>query len=630
MRISVLLSLIVLVIAPAAQAQDFSALSRLHAAAPRLAEPKRLPSAPRVLIAGDSWAQFMWDDGAHDTLLERFGLSDQSSLSLSLGSNPGTGYSGPEYAISGSEAREWANTASYPWIANVVSTLQANPTIDWVILSIGGNDALAGRSGGGWYKDMDLDVPGSEQAFFDQLEVDTFVIIDAVLAVRPDIRVMISSYDYPNFNVGFWCFTFACPKRDDLSRDPNNDLITDAEINALMVDVETRRRDWAANNARVVLDNSIGLMHHVYGDGATGPRLLARPGVAAPDYLPFPGGNPLLPSLRDNFRLAGILDADPIHLTPEGYRHKAGQQVWAHVLRGVVPVPDLRLQSVGGATDGWTNGISVSTSELSVGDDGTNRVASILQFDTAAITPGATVTGATLWFTRTGASGPNPFATQSLGNAKLDLSTSGFGTPGVVEPGDLDAAADATDVGTFVGTVSGNGATLRVDLGSSALSILGGSNLTEFRISFDSIDAGEGRVVLADGDVGTWTPNGLSTFAETLGSAAPVLELLVDTTTPAPLPLATTVTLHAPRPNPFNPATEISFELTRRAHARLTVHDVRGRLVRVLKDGDFQAGIHRLRWDGRDDRGAPLASGAYLVRAFAQGEVAVQRAILVR
>ena len=60
------------------------------------------------------------------------------------------------------------------------------------------------RPDDGWYKDMDLDEPGSEEAFFQRLETDSRTIIDAALAVRPEIDVMISSYDYPNFNAGWF------------------------------------------------------------------------------------------------------------------------------------------------------------------------------------------------------------------------------------------------------------------------------------------------------------------------------------------------------------------------------------------------------------------------------------------
>ena len=615
------------VAAPAA-AQDFATLQELHAADRDTLLERRITGTPRVLIAGDSWAQFMWDDGVHDAVLRRFGLGDLSAVSLSLGETPDPGYTGPEYAVSGSEARQWADTASYPFVDNVVAALQANPTIDHVVLSLGGNDILAGRSDGGWYKDMDLDVPGSEAALFERIRLDTFVVIDALLAVRPDLRVVLSSYDYPNFDVGFWCFLFACPKRRDLSRDPTNDLITDAELNALMIDVETRRRTWAAETDRVLYDNSIGLMHHVYGDGASGPRALPRPGIVPPDYGPFPGGNPLLPTLRDNFRLAGGLDADPIHLTPEGYRHKAGQQMAAHLFRGLVGTPDTSLVAVGGDADGWTDGVQVAFDELSVGDDGVRRVASIVRFDTTILPADMSVTGATLWLTRTGLDGTNPFA---VATPRVDVSLDGFGTPGVVEPGDLDAPATDSDAGAVVGSVFDDGDALRIDLDPAVVGAFGSTDFVELRVAFDTVDVGASRVVFADGSAGSWMPTGVASYADTRGSAAPVLELQLEVGTDAPAAVTRALVLEPVRPNPFNPRTSIVFELARASsHVMLDVYDTAGRHVRSLHRGALAAGRYERAWNGTDGAGRVVASGVYRVRLRANGVERTTRAVLVR
>ena len=47
---------------------------------------------PRLLLAGDSWAQYMWDDGSHNELFDRFGHGEKRALSRSLGSDPGRFY----------------------------------------------------------------------------------------------------------------------------------------------------------------------------------------------------------------------------------------------------------------------------------------------------------------------------------------------------------------------------------------------------------------------------------------------------------------------------------------------------------------------------------------------------------
>ena len=62
-------------------------------------------------------------------------------------------------------------------------------------------------------------------------------------------------------------------------------------------------------------------------------------------------------------------------------------------------------------------------------------------------------------------------------------------------------------------------------------------------------------------------------------------------------------------PNPFNPSTEIRYDLPRAGHVSLRVYDLLGREVAVLKDGFVEAGTHRVTFDGSD-----LASGVYICR----------------
>jgi len=67
----------------------------------------------------------------------------------------------------------------------------------------------------------------------------------------------------------------------------------------------------------------------------------------------------------------------------------------------------------------------------------------------------------------------------------------------------------------------------------------------------------------------------------------------------------------SPRPNPFNPHTTIEFALDQPSRFRLAIHDVQGRLVRVLAEGDAPAGNRSVAWDGTRADGTPCASGAY-------------------
>jgi alpha-tubulin suppressor-like RCC1 family protein len=65
-------------------------------------------------------------------------------------------------------------------------------------------------------------------------------------------------------------------------------------------------------------------------------------------------------------------------------------------------------------------------------------------------------------------------------------------------------------------------------------------------------------------------------------------------------------------PNPFNPRTTLRFDLAADSDVKLRIYDLRGRLVRHLAEGWWPAGPHETAWDGRNDEGVPVASGAYI------------------
>lgn len=59
-------------------------------------------------------------------------------------------------------------------------------------------------------------------------------------------------------------------------------------------------------------------------------------------------------------------------------------------------------------------------------------------------------------------------------------------------------------------------------------------------------------------------------------------------------------------PNPFNPVTEISFELLQNEKAELMVFDLKGRLVEEVYSGELEKGTHSFSFDG-----SRLSSGIY-------------------
>jgi hypothetical protein len=79
-------------------------------------------------------------------------------------------------------------------------------------------------------------------------------------------------------------------------------------------------------------------------------------------------------------------------------------------------------------------------------------------------------------------------------------------------------------------------------------------------------------------------------------------------------------------PNPFNPATTVSYQLTRGAEVRLALYDLQGRLVQTLVNEARPVGTHQLRVDG-----SSLASGLYLLELRVDGQPAgTEKLLLVK
>jgi hypothetical protein len=90
------------------------------------------------------------------------------------------------------------------------------------------------------------------------------------------------------------------------------------------------------------------------------------------------------------------------------------------------------------------------------------------------------------------------------------------------------------------------------------------------------------------------------------------------------------VLLHQNHPNPFNPTTRIEYEVARDAEVQLKVYDPAGRLVRTLVDGGSPSGRYAADWDGRDEGGNALPSGAYYYRLVVGGEEASKSMVLLK
>ena len=116
---------------------------------------------------------------------------------------------------------------------------------------------------------------------------------------------------------------------------------------------------------------------------------------------------------------------------------------------------------------------------------------------------------------------------------------------------------------------------------------------------------------------------------QVMGEATPGASNEVTSVTP---PGPRHLMVHGVWPNPAGERTELRFALGGDAGTpvRVSVYDLRGRLVRELLRADLSAGEHTVAWDRRDARGRRTAAGVYLVRIDAGGMSRTVKLGLVR
>ncbi len=231
----------------------------------------------RILLVGDSWARESWTQRVFETALGNKGLGQFSEL-------------GEVTSIGGTTAAQWATPG---FLALITQELQANPTLDIIHLSVGGNDFL---NAGPTTIDELLGVIA-------QVADDVDTIVDHVHGVRSNVRVALGVYDYVNLSTGF-SFELGIFAEEMIAR--------------------------AALKPNLFLLNNLGVLHHRFGfPNEFGPGETPLPG-GFPDYLPLRGGDPDFPGNPNLF-------VDEIHPTEQGYVALAEHAIDAFYAQWLLP-----------------------------------------------------------------------------------------------------------------------------------------------------------------------------------------------------------------------------------------------------------------------------------------------------
>ncbi len=88
--------------------------------------------------------------------------------------------------------------------------------------------------------------------------------------------------------------------------------------------------------------------------------------------------------------------------------------------------------------------------------------------------------------------------------------------------------------------------------------------------------------------------------------------------------------LHQNFPNPFNPSTEIRFDIPSEGLVKLRIYNQLGQTVRTLADKRMKAGTYRVKWDGTTEAGHDVSSGVYFYNLEAGDFGKIRKMTLVK
>lgn len=277
----------------------------------------------RFLVVGDSWAEEQWLDGSHQQVFDTNGLA-------------AVAVSGELTTTSGSTAADWVAPDQLDRIGNALAQY---PHVDTVQLTVGGNDFL------------DAWNTGYSEAQFDELigwiSQDIEFITTYILNQRPDIEIIISLYDYPNFEDTrdglIW--TFACSGLwNDLGQP------SPLELNTAAVEVIDAVELLADSDPRISHVRHLGQAQNEYGIPGFPPGTVAPPGNI---NLPSP-----LDAMRTRFFGGGH---DCFHFNGETYEVLIENLLVGYVDERFEPGLSLQFDSLQVGYDGQPQAVPVTT-----------------------------------------------------------------------------------------------------------------------------------------------------------------------------------------------------------------------------------------------------------------------------
>ena len=445
---------------------------------------------PKVLLVGDSWAWFMHTESTINNVFKSWGFSNYKYISNAT------------LAVNGAETDDVMQAVTE---VEILNQLTANPSIEVVHLSIGGNDFL-----GDWKVSM-------TQPETDTLQAHVFERLDSIIrfikTCKPGIHILWSGYVYTNFQEVIEGASGVGTTNQFYGTWQSMEFPTALQFNTLQNSQSAEMKIYANNDPQVEYVEANGLMQYIHGQ--TTPLEVAPGGTYAPYSVPMPYGDPNYPSPQTTMRDYFVFK-DCFHLSTQGYKELVGYQTQKFYHKFLMD--DLYLLSEAAQTGSVSSTGNVSATPF-VGTASGENFSTVLSFNTTAMAD-TTLKKASLFLRRKALTGTNPV------NASLEVKVKNgnFGTTVNIEAADYTAAADVTGTPCLFGSNTANGDWIRLDLPVSVLTQINNATPTQFIVSSPTGTAGKTEFYdAADPDfapvlnlVYGETPTGINETAENL------------------------------------------------------------------------------------------------------------------
>ncbi len=406
----------------------------------------------RIMLVGDSWANFMWTYRSMTQALIQNGFADIKD-------------NGQYTAIVSMQAETWASEG---WIDLIKRRVRQLTDVDVYVIFIGGNDVVWK-----WRRDQPADIL---LPYADEMLMYTDAIIDTILSMSPNAQIVIGSYDYVNFAESMqvdWNpyyeqwekFGFAPPKM----------------LNEALRYFEDYRTEYyqQKNNPNIHFINNLGVLQY-YGGYPT-PSIYEPFGTFEPKTVPLPYGDDRYPS-HPNY-MSNYLDIvpDAFHLNDIGYQF-IGHNMIRTFINDYLRKDFNYSFTTKGDKDGWVsqNGLAEQGNGGRIGKKDKDHYASIFTFNTSNFPEGVTIDKGSLYIARQ--FGESRLSESGGDKITIEMKVGHFGSGTSVKPEDYSAPADFTEVGRIVGNLNRDEYKLRVDLSPEVLEAIASAEQIQFRV----------------------------------------------------------------------------------------------------------------------------------------------------